>query len=133
VTDTDLEVHCYEPGFALRVAFTTKVTKVFVGLDAKVRAPLKRWLEIMAKEGTGNIPRDVLKFERRFICGRRRVNIAVFALRQWQTRMYGGIVPGMNPPTFLFTEIDDSKKQNKADPTALERSAERIAEHCPNS
>lgn len=51
------------------------------------------------------------------------------ALRESQVRLYGGYVLGMAPPTILFTEIDNAKKQDRADQAALTRAAKYLVVH----
>jgi hypothetical protein len=103
--------------------------RVFGRVDARSRAPLNRWLKHIAQEGVTNIPLVRLRFEQRLRIPGTSVDVPVWALREFQTRLYGGPVQGMQPPTYLFTEIDDAKKQDKADRSKLQRAAELLYEH----
>lgn len=116
-------------GAVFTVALTVKVSKLFGRLGARERAGLDRWMKILANSGKNNIPTERLRFEERFPIGRSGDEVAVFALKDFQTRLYGGPVQGMQPPTYLFTEIDVAKKQDKADRTKLQRAAELLYEH----
>jgi hypothetical protein len=124
-TEDDIRWQC--EGAHCRVGLTRKVSKTFERLDAKIRAGLSRWMGIFAKEGGTNIPPERFKYERR-VKGMDE-DIAVYVFKEWQTRLYGAYVTDEKPTSFLVTEIDDAKKQNKADPACIERAARVIGQH----
>lgn len=118
------DAHC-------RIGLTRKVAKVFAKLDAKIRASLLRWMGHFAKEGGTNLPPERFKFERRVQIGNDAHGIFVF--KEWQTRLYGGYLPDASPKAFLITEIDDAKKQNKADQTIFDRAAKILQQHAASA
>jgi hypothetical protein len=123
------EIHIECAGAVLRVALTLRVATGLSRVAVKQRAALDRWIGIIASHGLTNIPKERWRFEERFRVGLRATPVGVFALKEWQTRLYGGQVQGMQPPTLLFTEIDGAKKKDKADRAALERAAALLYEH----
>lgn len=106
------------------VAMTKRVSEGFNELDERTRAALRRWIELMTNEL--NVQGDRLVFEDRIKVGGRSIRIS--ALREYQARLYGTELEGVEPRTFLFTEIDIKKRQ-KADPEKLQRAAKFALEH----
>jgi hypothetical protein len=109
------------------VVVVQSVARVFQKLAADRRAALKRVMEIFAREGPKDLPPTQYRFEGRHPSGSPKVpEMAVYAFKAWQTRVYGSVVQ-LKKSTFIGTEIDDSKKQDKADPECLKRAARAAA------
>jgi len=122
----DLHVEC--SGERCTILFMPRVCK---GLEKKADAQDEaRIRSLMRRYATTT--KDVLidtqfRFEGRFKSGRPDVRkIAIYAFKAHQLRVYGGFVPATK--FFLCGEID-VKKQNAADMTKLESTANTIAQY----
>ena len=109
------------------VALISKVSRIFVKLPPNARAALLRTMEIFANDGTKNLPITQFRPEDRIPIGDARgTRVLVCAFKAWQVRLYGGVVTIDRKPTFIGSEIDDSKKQDKADRGCLVRAARNL-------
>lgn len=118
----ELELICH--GKAYRVSMLKSVAKEFKRLDATRRARLLKWMGRYAEDGFEYLDAEKLKREGKFpLGGRNGAEIAILAFKAWQVRVCGGVVSGNH---FIASEIDSSKKQDKADRALLERSAKKL-------
>jgi hypothetical protein len=114
-------------GASFDIALLTRVGRVFVKLPANARAALLRIMEIFAEEGPNNLPITQFRPEERLPVGDvRGTRLLICAFKAWQIRVYGAVLAIDGKPTFLASEIDDSKKQDKADRGCLLRAARNL-------
>lgn len=112
-------------GKRFKVSLTEEVSEAFAAADAKERARCLKWLEMYAEDGPQFLDKTKLRNEGRFSIGDRAGTVvAVLAFKAWQLRLYGGVVQGNH---FVATEIDTSKKTDKADQQLLKRAARKLA------
>jgi hypothetical protein len=114
-------------GAVYDVALLMRVARVFVRLPAAPRAALVRTMEIFGEEGPHNLPITQFRPEDRLPVGDAQgTRMLVCAFKAWQVRVYGAVVRIDGRPTFIGSEIDDSKKQDKADRGCLTRAARNL-------
>lgn len=103
----------------------TKLMRTFDNLNVREKARLKKWMERYAEDGSKYLDDQKFKNEGRFPSGLPSgERYQVYAFKAWQIRLYGCIAN----KRFVITEIDASKKQNKADPKKLKSAARRYGE-----
>ncbi|MEY2929895.1 MAG: hypothetical protein RL033_644 [Pseudomonadota bacterium] len=96
-----------------------RVKREYDKLDARTRAGLVRKMNTWAKEQP--LPDTHFKFEWRVPVDGKA--IGVYAFKDNQARLYGATFPLNGKETFICSEIDSAKKQNKADQEKLKRAA----------
>lgn len=123
---TDLERVC--GGDHCDVWLLKRVAKAFRVLDAKKRARLSELMGILAQDGHQYLPPEKFRFEERFrVGGSAGRDVAVYAIKGWQVRLYGSFVVVNGRNAFVGSEMDSSKKQDNADRATLERAARNLA------
>jgi hypothetical protein len=114
-------------GKQFRVSLTKEVAAQFEKIDARERARCLKWMRLYAEDGHTLLDNEKLKNEGKFPVGDKAGSqVTVLAFKVWQVRVYGGVVDGNH---FIGTEIDTSKKTNKADMDALRRAAKKLASY----
>jgi hypothetical protein len=107
------------------VALTKPVAAAFEDANAKARARISRAMLNFSELGPGrHLNQEVFRHEERVKLGHEQV--AIFAFKGWQVRIYGGIEQINGKPTFVGTEIDKSKKQDKANRSLLRQAASKL-------
>lgn len=118
----ELDKVCEGAKFTIWV--THAVAKALRKVPAKERARLLAWMQRFANDGFEYLDTEKLKHEGKFPVGDRSgTSVAIYAFKAWQVRVCGGVIGG----DFIGTEIDASKKRDKADRDLLERSAKKLA------
>ena len=119
----ELEFVC--EGRSYRVSMTKPVAKAYRKIDADRRARLMRWMKRYAEDGFEFLDPEKFMREGKFSVGDRAGSeVVIFAFKAWQVRVVGGVVQGSH---FIASEIDVSKKQDKADRALLERAARKLS------
>ncbi len=109
------------------VALTKEVGKAFESADPKARARILRHMEHFASGGRNHLNREAFVFEGRFSGGiKSGQKFAVSAFKAWKVRVYGCVTNLGERTTFVGTEIDLKKKQNRANPAVLRRAAQKM-------
>ncbi|GBE44286.1 hypothetical protein BMS3Bbin10_02377 [bacterium BMS3Bbin10] len=112
-------------GKRFRVVMTRAVAKEFKKAEAKERARCKKWMGFYAEDGDTNLDKQKFRFEARLPVGDKKgTRVAVYAFKAWQLRLYGSLIGN----TFVVTEIDTSKKSDRADSKKLKSAAQKL---CP--
>ncbi len=107
------------------VALTKPVAAAFEDVNPRARARILRGMQNFSELGPGrHLNQEVFRHEARLKLGHKQV--AIFAFKGWQVRIYGGIEQINGKPTFVGTEIDESKKQYKANRNLLQRAASKL-------
>lgn len=123
---TDLERVC--EGNHCGVWLLRRVAKTFRALDAKRRARLMELLRILSQDGDKYLSPEKFRFEKRcHVGGAAGRDVAVYAVKGWQVRLYGSFVKVGGQNAFVCSELDASKKQDAADQGMLERAARKLA------
>lgn len=125
--DTD-DLEWIVRGSRYDVAFLRPVAQAFASANPKGRRRVENSARIFGEEGPRGLHTEVYKHEGRFKTGEasgRQVAIAAF--KGWQLRVYGSVQTIDEKPTFIGTEIDTSKKQNRANKAKLQRAALKFA------
>lgn len=125
-------LHVVATGNFATVALGHSVFLVFQALDVKVRWRLERAMEAYARDGPLYMPVGIFRSSE----GRhplkdgsgKDVQIQAFAHIAGAIRIYGACVTYQGKPHFLATEIDNAKKQRKANQAKLARSARYVGE-----
>jgi hypothetical protein len=107
------------------VAMTQSVYKTFSMVAAKARARIKRPMEKYAEEGPRHLNREQFRLEMRCPSGRGSEKVAVYCFKAWQVRVYGVRITMNEKPVFVCSEIDPSKKQDKANPKLIKQAAKK--------
>ena len=85
----------------------------------------ERHMELLSSHGPKDLNAEKFKNEGQFTLQRHsKKQIAVYAFKAYQLRIYGGFVAGR----FICTEVDLAKKQNKADRGKLRSAADKLGE-----
>lgn len=106
------------------VAMTPAVAAVFRGAGANQRARVLRYMKRYAEDGRKNLHDPVFKFQGRLSDGSgSSKKVAVYAFKAWKLRVYGVETSYDGKTVFVCTEIDITKKQDKADQNKLKRAA----------
>jgi hypothetical protein len=113
-------------GILYDVVALPKVAKLFQKCKPEARASILETMALYAKEGPSNITEKQFKSEKRFSVGNAGKNVMISAFKGWQVRLYGAVVKLGGKATFLCAEIDDAKKQDKADQDTLKRAAKNL-------
>jgi len=110
------------------VKLTTDVADAFEGVDARGRARILRTMSYFCDIGSTKLQKEVYRFEERINVGsgNRRKRIPIYAFKGSQVRIYGSVRSINKKRTFVGTEIDASKKQNKANRALLKKAAEKF-------
>lgn len=111
------------------VALTPAVKSAFKRADARARGRIERYMKWFATLGQEELHSEAFKFEGRFpeSPGSQK-KVAIYAFKGWKVRIYGTVEEVNGIRTFVGTEIDVSKKQNKANRTLMLRAAIRVGE-----
>lgn len=111
-------------GKRFKVVMTAAVHKQFCYAEAKERARCLKWMKFCADDGHDHLDKGKFRFEARLPAGDKKgTQIAIYAFKAWQLRVYGSFVG----TTFVATEIDIAKKANVADPRILRSAAKKLA------
>ncbi len=104
------------------VVMTTAVEEQFCRVDAKQRARCLEWMKRFASDGPRLLDKQKFRHEGRFPVGDKKgTQVAIYAFKAWQLRLYGGMVGGV----FVITEID-IKKDDAADQGKLRAAAKKL-------
>jgi hypothetical protein len=80
---------------------------------------------LFAQDGAELLDKTKFRFEDRLPAGDRRgTQVAIYAFKAWQLRVYGGM--SGDESEFICTEIDSSKKADSADQNKLKRAAKKL-------
>lgn len=106
------------------VLMLPSVWKEFSKADAAARATIVKIMELYSKDGPDDLLDKHFKFEGRHSVGDKNGSkVRIEAFKAWQVRVYGGHIG----KRFICSEIDTSKKQDKADQLTLARAAKNLA------
>lgn len=115
-------------GAYCEVHIADKALKEYRKAPPKDRARVESIIGELAANGPDDLVDTQLKFEGRFpIGGKRGTKLAVWVVKSYQLRVYGGYW-NKHPLVFLCPEVA-IKKTNKADQELLRRVAKKVGEH----
>lgn len=106
------------------VRMTDRVHKEYERLDVRTKAGLKAKMDAWV-EGR-QLSDKHYKWESRESCSGR--SVPIYAFKEWQTRVYGSPLQMDGKETFICSEIDTAKKQNRANQEKLKRAAQNLIE-----
>lgn len=110
-------------GAFCKVVMTRQVHKAFRKAPADARARVEKWLGFYSEDGRDALDDTKCKFEGRFPLGDKAgTEVAILAFKAKQLRLYGSLRNGV----FVATEIDLTKKQNRADQEKLRAAARKM-------
>lgn len=118
----ELEFASY-PG-VFRLALLKDVWGKLQRANVKARAKLDAIFRLYCQHGAEGFKPDKFKFEARVSV--EGVNVPVFVFKAWQVRVYGAQIDLDGHQTFVGTEIDLKKKQDKANQAMLRRAAHKL-------
>ena len=118
-----------ERGTNWSIALTPEVAASLDAVDAKARARIRRYMKHFSTAGPTNLHKEVYRFEGRFPLGLSSgKKHAIYAFKGWQVRVYGGVIQVGGKGTFVGTEIESSKKKDKANKKLLTQAAQKLGE-----
>jgi hypothetical protein len=109
-------------GARFSVWMTPKVSKRFEKAEPQYRARCLKLMAAYAERGPEILTPQQFKHQGRFGTGDGKgTKVAICAFKDFQLRVYGGLIPGSTE--FVCTEIEVTKKKDQANPETLERAA----------
>src|SRR5262245_41562494 len=115
-------------GLAAEIRALPVVKDSIDGLDEKRKARLRFIMEKAADHGPERLPPEQFKPEERLSIGDKKgTKVEVYAFKVHQYRVYACQTSYRGKRTLVCTDVDESKKQDKANRSILIRAATRFA------
>lgn len=119
-------VWVYPTGPKCRVGVLKGVERELSNIEKRLALRITQVMRKVSETRGIGLPKEMYNSE-----GRWRVNgreIQVYAVKAPSVRVYGAVVTLEGIPSWVGTEADTDKKQNKADQERLKRAARKLAE-----
>ncbi|MCI0560706.1 MAG: hypothetical protein MN733_19650 [Nitrososphaera sp.] len=119
---------CLKDGLGASIYATEEVKSFIDSMEGRESKRLDAIMERLAQFGR-NLPREQFRFEDRFKIGDKKgTKAAIYAFKPSQVRIYAGRVHYQSKQTYVCTDYDPSKKQQKADRSIMATAAKKFGQ-----